>query len=82
MFFRGIDSKLLRAAYVGLVLSFISVPVHYLSKPKGGRIFLAINTAILGFCLVAAIFGKPSDRSQRFALIFYALLAWIVHFVI
>jgi hypothetical protein len=39
MFFRGIDSKLMRAAYLAVTLSFVTAPIHFLVGHKGDRIF-------------------------------------------
>lgn len=79
MFFRGIDSKLMRAAYLAVTLSFVTAPIHFLVGHKGDRIFLITNTIMSAICLLAVLFGKPRDNSQSMALGIYALIAWVVH---
>ncbi len=78
MFFRGLSpSILVRAAYLLVLLSFVTTPVHFLTdrrNPLQDGLLIA-SEGIFLFGLFVAIFRKPRD----WRLAVYALAACILH---
>jgi hypothetical protein len=78
MLFKGVSSsKFVRAAYVLVILSFLTLPIHFLVDRRSvlQGALLAASTVVFVFSLAAAIMSKPRD--VRLAV--FALLAWIIH---
>jgi hypothetical protein len=81
MIFRGISSsKFARVAYVLLILSFVTVPIHFLVERRSilQGALLAASGGVFVFGLLVALLVKPRDVR----LVVYALLAWIIHGVV
>jgi hypothetical protein len=78
MFFRGLSpSILVRAAYLLVLLSFVTSPVHLLTDRRNPLqdVLLIASAGIFLFGLLVAIFRKPRD----WRLGVYALVACVIH---
>lgn len=76
MFFRGIPSVPVRAAYLLTVVSFATTPIHIFASRHGiDNALLFLGGGIFVFCLFVGLLSKP----RNVAIIVYALVAWIIH---
>jgi hypothetical protein len=77
MFFRGISpSPLLRAAYLLVVLCFVTVPLEFLVQNELMHAALSYLCAgVFLFGLLLGVFQKPRDARPGF----YAFVALLIH---
>jgi len=78
MFFRGISSSpWSRAAYLLVILCFVTVPIHFISQSHFlDRTLIYFSAGVFVFSLLVAIIHSPKDVR----LGFYGCLACLLHF--
>jgi uncharacterized membrane protein SirB2 len=80
MFFRGIDSLPLRAAYLLTAISFVTAPIHFFAaRPAVHSALLIFGGLTLVFCLGVGVFHKPRLGPGKVAIIVYSIFAWMMH---
>jgi len=78
MFFRGISSSPWpRAAYLLVILCFLTVPVHFINQSHFlDRTLICLSAGVFVFSLLVAVFHSLKDAR----LGFYGCLACLLHF--
>ena len=83
MFFRGITSVPVRAAYLLTAISFVTTPIHFFAGSRGvNGALLFFGGGVFVFCLFVGVLHKPRNNPQNVSIIIYALVAWIIHAVL